>query len=54
MTEVRIAEDCAAPAEAAFAFMNDYRNLPKFWYGIESFTPSPRRPTASARRSTGR
>ncbi len=39
MTEVRIAEDCAAPAEAAFAFMNDYRNLPKFWYGIESFTP---------------
>ncbi|MGY0502488.1 SRPBCC family protein [Nocardia sp. FBN12] len=39
MTEVRIAEDCAAPAEAAFAFVNDYRNLPKFWYGIESFTP---------------
>ncbi|MFC6011665.1 SRPBCC family protein [Nocardia lasii] len=39
MTEVRIAEECAAPAEQAFAFINDYRNLPKFWYGIESFTP---------------
>ncbi|WP_336084675.1 SRPBCC family protein [Nocardia sp. SSK8] len=39
MTEVRIAEDCAAPAETAFAFMNDYHNLPKFWYGLESFTP---------------
>ncbi|GEM33610.1 SRPBCC family protein [Nocardia neocaledoniensis] len=39
MTEVRIAEDCAAPAKTAFDFMNDYHNLPKFWYGIESFTP---------------
>ncbi|MFF2086410.1 SRPBCC family protein [Nocardia sp. NPDC058176] len=39
MTEVRIVEDCAASAETAFAFMNDYRNLPKFWYGIETFTP---------------
>ncbi|MFE1594550.1 SRPBCC family protein [Nocardia sp. NPDC058705] len=39
MTEVRIVEEGAASAEAAFAFINDYRNLPKFWYGIESFTP---------------
>ncbi|MFD3705527.1 SRPBCC family protein [Nocardia sp. NPDC058658] len=39
MTEVRIVEDGDAPAETAFAFINDYRNLPKFWYGIESFTP---------------
>lgn len=39
MTEVRIVEDCAAPATTAFGFINDYRNLPKFWYGIESFTP---------------
>ncbi|MFC9965563.1 SRPBCC family protein [Nocardia sp. JW2] len=39
MSDVRIVEDCAAPAETAFAFVNDYRNLPKFWYGIESFTP---------------
>lgn len=39
MTEVRIVEDCAASADTAFAFVNDYRNLPKFWYGIESFTP---------------
>ncbi|MFC4376569.1 SRPBCC family protein [Nocardia halotolerans] len=39
MTEVRIVEDCAASADTAFAFVNDYRNLPKFMYGIESFTP---------------
>ncbi|WP_107653548.1 SRPBCC family protein [Nocardia suismassiliense] len=39
MTEVKIVEDCAASAESAFAYVNDYRNLPKFLYGIQSFTP---------------
>ncbi|MEV6063480.1 SRPBCC family protein [Nocardia asteroides] len=39
MTEVRIVEDCAASAETAFEYVNDYRNLPNFLYGIESFVP---------------
>ncbi|MEV6274725.1 SRPBCC family protein [Nocardia sp. NPDC051832] len=39
MTEVKIIETCAASAESAFAYMNDYRNLTKFLYGIQSFTP---------------
>lgn len=39
MTEVRIVEDCAASAETAWAYVNDYRNLAKFLYGIESFVP---------------
>ncbi|WP_405159675.1 SRPBCC family protein [Nocardia sp. NBC_01499] len=39
MTEVKIVEDCVASAESAFAYVNDYQNLPKFLYGVESFTP---------------
>ncbi|WP_327111320.1 SRPBCC family protein [Nocardia sp. NBC_01730] len=39
MTEVKIVEDCAASAESAFAFVNDYRNLSRFLHGIQSFTP---------------
>ncbi|MET7769231.1 SRPBCC family protein [Nocardia sp. NPDC005366] len=39
MTEVKIVEDCAASAESAFQYVNDYRNLPHFLHGIESFTP---------------
>ncbi|MGV9482850.1 SRPBCC family protein, partial [Gordonia aichiensis] len=39
MTEVRIVEDCAASAETAFEYVNDYRKLPHFLYGIESFVP---------------
>ncbi|MBP2188170.1 SRPBCC family protein [Nocardia goodfellowii] len=39
MTEVKIIEPCAASAESAFAYLNDYRNLTKFLYGIQSFTP---------------
>ncbi|MEU8895170.1 SRPBCC family protein [Nocardia sp. NPDC048505] len=39
MTEVTIIETCAASAESAFSYMNDYRNLTKFLYGIQSFTP---------------
>ncbi|PXX63002.1 ribosome-associated toxin RatA of RatAB toxin-antitoxin module [Nocardia tenerifensis] len=39
MTEVKIVEDCAASAESAFAYVNDYQNLPRFLYGIQSFTP---------------
>ncbi|WP_188829373.1 SRPBCC family protein [Nocardia camponoti] len=39
MTEVRIVEDCVASAATAFAYINDYRNLPKYMHGIESFTP---------------
>ncbi|MFI9507659.1 SRPBCC family protein [Nocardia sp. NPDC052566] len=40
MTEVKIVEDCAASAESAFAYVNDYRNLTHFLHGIESFTPT--------------
>ncbi|WP_405179004.1 SRPBCC family protein [Nocardia sp. NBC_01377] len=39
MTEVKIVADCAASAESAFQYVNDYRNLPHFLHGIESFTP---------------
>ncbi|MBH0778933.1 SRPBCC family protein [Nocardia bovistercoris] len=39
MTEVRIVTDCAASAESAFRYVNDYRNLSRFLYGIQSFTP---------------
>ncbi|WP_039794195.1 SRPBCC family protein [Nocardia araoensis] len=39
MTEVKIVEDCLASAESAFAYVNDYRNLARFLYGIQSFTP---------------
>ncbi|MFC9893192.1 SRPBCC family protein [Nocardia sp. NPDC127579] len=39
MTEIKINESCAGSAESAFAYMNDYRNLTKFLYGIQSFTP---------------
>ncbi|MEV0249836.1 SRPBCC family protein [Nocardia sp. NPDC050712] len=39
MTEVKINETCAASAESAFSYMNDYRNLTEFLYGIQSFTP---------------
>jgi uncharacterized membrane protein len=39
MTEVKIVEDCAATAETAFAYVNDYRNLPRFIAEIHEFTP---------------
>ncbi|MEV6320504.1 SRPBCC family protein [Nocardia sp. NPDC051787] len=39
MTEVKIVEDCVASAESAFAYVNDYQNLPRFLHGVESFTP---------------
>ncbi|NNH73996.1 SRPBCC family protein [Nocardia uniformis] len=40
MTEVKIIADCAAPAESAFAYVNDYRNLPRFINEISEFTPT--------------
>ncbi|MEU7630053.1 SRPBCC family protein [Nocardia sp. NPDC049220] len=39
MTEVKIVEECAASAESAFAYVNDYHHLPLFVYGMQSFTP---------------
>ncbi|NEW38319.1 SRPBCC family protein [Nocardia cyriacigeorgica] len=39
MTEVKIVADCDASAETAFAYVNDYRNLPRFLREVESFTP---------------
>ncbi|MFC3963821.1 SRPBCC family protein [Nocardia jiangsuensis] len=39
MTVVTIVEDCVASAESAFAYVNDYRNLPTILHGLESFTP---------------
>ncbi|WP_067571531.1 SRPBCC family protein [Nocardia acidivorans] len=39
MTEVKIVADCAASAESAFAYVNDYRHLPKFINEITDFEP---------------
>ncbi len=39
MTEVKIVAECAASAETAFAYVNDYRNLPKFITEVHKFTP---------------
>ncbi|MFI5778502.1 SRPBCC family protein [Nocardia sp. NPDC051570] len=39
MTEVKIVADCAASAETAFAYVNDYRNLSKFITEVDRFTP---------------
>ncbi|WP_067696597.1 SRPBCC family protein [Nocardia jejuensis] len=39
MTEVKIIAKCAASAESAFAYVNDYRNLPRFINEINAFTP---------------
>ncbi|MVU79802.1 SRPBCC family protein [Nocardia sp. ET3-3] len=39
MTEVKIVADCAASAESAFAYVNDYQHLPKFINEISAFTP---------------
>lgn len=39
MTAVKIVAECAAPAETAFEYVNDYRNLPEFVTEIHSFTP---------------
>ncbi|WP_227997859.1 SRPBCC family protein [Nocardia australiensis] len=39
MTEVKIVEDCAASAKTAFAYVNDYRNLPRFISEVNDFTP---------------
>ncbi|WP_054811613.1 SRPBCC family protein [Nocardia arizonensis] len=39
MTEVKIMTACAASAESAFRYVNDYRNLPRFLHGVQSFTP---------------
>ncbi|MBF6437887.1 SRPBCC family protein [Nocardia cyriacigeorgica] len=39
MTEVKIVADCDASAETAFAYVNDYRNLPRFLREVQEFTP---------------
>lgn len=39
MTEVKIVAECAASAESAFAYVNDYRNLPRFISEIKAFEP---------------
>ncbi|WP_067825945.1 SRPBCC family protein [Nocardia inohanensis] len=39
MTEVKIVADCAASAESAFAYVNDYRHLPRFINEISAFEP---------------
>ncbi|QIS17017.1 SRPBCC family protein [Nocardia terpenica] len=39
MTEVKIVAECAASAETAFAYVDDYRNLPKFITEVHEFTP---------------
>jgi uncharacterized membrane protein len=39
MTAVKIVADCAAPAETAFDYVNDYRHLPEFVTEVHSFRP---------------
>ncbi|QLY31107.1 SRPBCC family protein [Nocardia huaxiensis] len=39
MTAVKIVAECAAPAESAFAYVNDYRHLPRFINEISAFEP---------------
>ncbi|MGV9413450.1 SRPBCC family protein [Nocardia sp. NPDC003693] len=39
MTEVKIVAECAASAESAYSYVNDYRNLPRFINEISAFTP---------------
>ncbi|MBL1073289.1 SRPBCC family protein [Nocardia sp. 2] len=39
MTEVKIVADCAASAESAFAYVNDYQHLPLFINEISAFEP---------------
>ncbi|WP_405487530.1 SRPBCC family protein [Nocardia sp. NBC_00511] len=39
MTEVKIVADCAASAESAFAYVDDYHHLPRFINEISAFTP---------------
>ncbi|WP_067857991.1 SRPBCC family protein [Nocardia shimofusensis] len=39
MTVVKIAGTCAASAESAFAYVDDYRNLPSFLHGVHAFVP---------------
>jgi uncharacterized membrane protein len=39
MTEVKIVAECAASAETAFAYVNDYRNLPTFITEVDRFIP---------------
>ncbi|EWM18740.1 SRPBCC family protein [Kutzneria sp. 744] len=39
MTEVRFVQECAAPVEAAFAYLADYRNVLDYWHGMTTFEP---------------
>ncbi|RDI48374.1 SRPBCC family protein [Nocardia mexicana] len=39
MTAVKIVAECAASSETAFAYVDDYRNLPNFISEISEFTP---------------
>lgn len=39
MPTVKVAADCAAAVENAFAYVNDYRNLPKYITEVHAFTP---------------
>ncbi len=39
MTAVKIVADCAASAETAFDYVNDYRHLPEFVTEVHAFHP---------------
>ena len=39
MTEVSFVAACDAPVEAAFEYLDDYRNVPEYWHGMTSYRP---------------
>lgn len=39
VTEIRRTVECAVPAEVAFAYVADYRNVPQWLVGLSDFTP---------------
>lgn len=40
MGHVRITTTCHAPSDVAFAYLDDYRNVREWMYGIKSFEPA--------------
>ncbi|MFM9376659.1 SRPBCC family protein [Gordonia sp. VNK21] len=43
MSEVRHTATMKGSREAAFAYVNDYRNVPEYMFGVSSFTPTTER-----------
>ncbi|WP_316525460.1 SRPBCC family protein [Kitasatospora brasiliensis] len=39
MTEVSSVAHCDVPLEVAFEYLDDYRNVTDYWYGMQSYQP---------------